>query len=186
MRDPAERPCLLEVRRSCDAEEVRVVIRRVTFLTVAPLAILSASCQSAITPTDRERLFEDLFPIELNSRISLTQVPEFGAAKIGEAFSLLLENEAERPVWVAWDHNPREFVYSDGSGEWVEIPDRGVRTSEGEVLAARGEGLSIYILFVGPDLVPSDTPVQAAWLWWGRSCPRVSRRMRRSALSSTS
>ena len=124
------------------------------------VAILGASCQSVFHSSERERNFRELFPIEMNTRISLTQVPEFGEAKIGWAFSLLLQNEADRPVWVAWDHNPREFLYSDDLDEWVEIPDSTVFSSEGEVLPAQGVRAPIILLPVAPYLEPSDTPVQ--------------------------
>jgi hypothetical protein len=137
-----------------------VILRRVTFFSAAAVAIVAASCQPALNSTDREGLFDELFPIEMNTRISLTQVPEFGEPRIGWAFSLLLENEADRPVWLGWDHNPREFLYSDDSDEWVEIRDSTLFSSEGEVLPAQGARAPIILLPVAPYLEPGDTPVQ--------------------------
>ena len=134
----------------------------------ATMALVAASCQTALNSTEREEQFQELFPMEMNTHISLTQEEAFGEARIGWSFSLLLQNETHEPIWIAWDRNPRIFLYSSDSEGWVEIADRGVRMHEGETLAAIGEGLSAIILGVAPDLEARETPIEVRVVVVGR------------------
>jgi hypothetical protein len=92
--------------------------------------------------------------------MALSQEAPLGQARIGHIFDLLLQNQSDEPIWVAWDQNPRVFVYSADAHDWVEVPDRVVHMSEGELLDARGQGLWAIILGIKPLLGVADAPVE--------------------------
>jgi len=53
----------------------------------------------------------------MNAHISLRQEEEFREPRMGRSFSLVLQNNTHDPIWVAWNRNPRIFIYSDGPEE---------------------------------------------------------------------
>jgi hypothetical protein len=123
------------------------------------LAIAGASCRLAPNPA-RESSFEELFPMEMNSSISLAQREEFGGARTGRSFSLLLQNRTDERIRVSWQDNPRVFRYSGETEGWIEISERSIHAVESETLDPVGEGLVAIVVGVAPDVEPSDAPAE--------------------------
>ena len=124
------------------------------------VVIFGASCQSAGLLSDRERRFRELFPIEVNTQLTLSRESEFGDARMGRSFSLALLNHTHDPIWIGWDHNPRVFRYDGDLNAWIEIPDRVMHIDAGETLAPIGEGLWGTVFGVMPEIDQSDVPVE--------------------------
>ena len=81
------------------------------------VGVFGCSCQPVLGVSERERSFRDLSPMEMNAHISLRQEEEFREPRMGRSFSLVLQNNTHDPIWVAWNRNPRIFIYSDGPEE---------------------------------------------------------------------
>ncbi len=139
------------------------------------VAIFGGSCRSVPGVSERERTFRELFPMEMNTEITLSQEEEFGDARMGRSFGLFLLNHTHDPIWIGWDHNPRVFRYSGDLNGWIEIPDRVIHMgAAGETLAPIGEGLYGTVLGVAPDIEPSEAPVEVRVVVVGRVVLRGS------------
>lgn len=106
------------------------------------MLFLIVACGKGVSPD--EEAFATLVPVSMNTGLRLKLV-EIGETLSGDPkITLFLENHSNDQVWFLDPlYGVRIFVYSESSGEWIEVENRVVPISEGEdILVPKGQGIN--------------------------------------------